>query len=51
MNYDMVVYSKIISKITECFGAQEVDIFLMNNIFYLKRNCVLRTLKISFAIF
>jgi hypothetical protein len=27
---------------TEYFGAQEVDIFLYKNIFYLKRNCVLR---------
>ncbi len=36
---------------TECFGAQEVDVFFLNNIFDLKGNCVLRTLKNSFAIF
>ena len=36
---------------TECFGAQEVDIYFLNNIFNLKRNCVLCTLKNSFAIF
>jgi hypothetical protein len=36
---------------TEYFGAQEVDIFFLNNIFNLKGNCVLRTLKNSFAIF
>ena len=37
--------------LTECFGAQEVDIYFLNNIFNLKGNCVLRTLKNSFAIF
>ena len=36
---------------TECFGAQEVDIFFLNNIFNLKGSCVLRTLKNGFAIF
>ena len=35
----------VISRDTECFGAQEVDIF------NLKGNCVLRTLKNSFTIF
>ena len=39
------------SKFTEYFGAQEVDIYFLNNIFSLKGNCVLRTLKNSFAIF
>ena len=38
-------------KFTECFGAQEVDIYFLNNIFNLKGNCVLRTLKNNFANF
>ena len=42
---------KVVTLVTECFGAQEVDIFFYENIFILKRNCVLRTLKNSFAIF
>ena len=41
----------IVFKYTEYFGAQEVAIFFLNNIFNLKGSCVLRTLKNSFAIF
>ena len=37
------------SSSTECFGAQEVDTFFLNNVFYLKGYC--RTLKNSVAIF
>ena len=37
--------------ITECSGAQEIDMFFLNNIFNPKGNCVLRKLKNSFAIF
>ncbi len=38
------------TEITEYFGAQEVVIFFLNNIFnYLKGNCVLRTLARSLA--
>jgi hypothetical protein len=47
----VVVFGSCPIKVTECFGAQEVDIFFMNNIFNLKENCVLRTLKNRFAIF
>ena len=32
----------------QCFGALDVDLFFMNNIFNLKRNCVLCTLKNSY---
>ena len=48
----LVTYTVVyIKTITEYFGAQEVDICFLNNIFNLKGNCVLRTLKNSFAIF
>ena len=42
------IYSCIL---TEYFEAQEVAIFYLNNVFNLKVNCVLHTLKNSLAVF
>ena len=44
----VILSTNNIARITECFGALDVDLFFMNNIFNLKRNCVLCTLKNSY---
>ena len=59
MHYIMRLWSKYLCKFNwndrpykrSVLGPKRLIYFFMNNIFNLKRNCVLRTLKNSFAIF